>query len=460
MPVFRRQGPSGLPTDPEYYKWSIQRQLTSIDISLMVIALVAVLARMYIRVFVLRVFRLDDYFILAAMILSVVGCSIFLHVVQLGMGKRIFAIPPENLEPLLMWIFVVSVVIPMALCFVKLSIAFFLLSLTRGTRYGRVCWVIIGFLIAFMIFTFLTLILGCMPIQANWDFALRPPPMGTGKAKCMPYTTYRNIAFANSITNIVTDIVLAVMPVPLVWTLQVNKRTKASLILILGLGFFACAAGIVKTPLLFHFFDDFDSTGHRSWYYAWQMIEMNVAIIAATLPSLKPAFRWLLSTAKTIASGNRTRTAASRSAPLGYKRQLSSGYIVRHGGHHQHGHGDSDDSNASGIRMSAFYAKTDPIFSGAQHVAVSAAPRGFETSALEMTPMYNVQVAGLAKEMGDTGSGVGRMENESFENVRRREEGELVGVGVAIGTGGLGVTPLAVGERGIVRTTEVTVVMG
>ena len=80
--------------------------------------------------------------------------------------------------------------------------------------------------------------------------------MGTGNAKCFSLTVYRNIAFVNSskhklliiylsnrvtetrviVTNIVTDFVLALLPVPLIWTLQVNKRTKASLVLILSLG--------------------------------------------------------------------------------------------------------------------------------------------------------------------------------------------------------------------------------
>lgn len=145
MGTLRRQGlPRGKPTDPAYYSWSVQSQLTSITLATMLIALIAVLGRVYVRVFVLRVLRLDDYFILAAMLLSILGCSFFLQVVQLGMGKHIFAIPAENIQPLLMWIFIVSVIIPMALCFVKLSIAFFLLSLTRGTRYGRFCWFMIG----------------------------------------------------------------------------------------------------------------------------------------------------------------------------------------------------------------------------------------------------------------------------------------------------------------------------
>jgi hypothetical protein len=69
MAALKRQGPPpGMPTDPEYYTWSIQGQLTAIDLSFMLIALTAVLGRCYIRIFVLRVFRLDDYFMVAAMV--------------------------------------------------------------------------------------------------------------------------------------------------------------------------------------------------------------------------------------------------------------------------------------------------------------------------------------------------------------------------------------------------------
>lgn len=71
MAVLNRQGPPpGVPTDPAYYTWSIQRHLAAIDLSLMLLALIAVLGRLYIRVFVLRVFRLDDHLIVAAMVCS------------------------------------------------------------------------------------------------------------------------------------------------------------------------------------------------------------------------------------------------------------------------------------------------------------------------------------------------------------------------------------------------------
>ncbi|KAF2656269.1 hypothetical protein K491DRAFT_392681 [Lophiostoma macrostomum CBS 122681] len=412
MDFFKRQaGPAGLPTDPAYYAFSVQGQLRAITLSLMLVAAVAVVSRVYIRAFMLRVFRLDDFFMVVAMICSILACSFFLHVIHLGMGKHIFALPPENIEPLLMWIFIVAILIPLSLCFVKLSVAFFLLGITQRTQFHRWLWGITVFLVVFMLFTLFTLVLGCIPIQANWDFSLRPPPMGTGNAKCFSLTVYRNIALVNSVTNIVTDFVLALLPIPLIWTLQVNKRTKASLVFILSLGLFACAAGIVKTPLLFHFFDDMDSTGNRSWYYAWQIIEMNVGIIAASLPSLKPAFRWLLDTTKTLASrASGNRTADSH----GYKRHFSSGYLPQQ---------DPKTWNSIGSTRSG----KEP---------------GVMDLELNNMQTYGVTVSGDSKSFGGSASPSrsGRGSQASSDAIFRSEELDRIE------------------SRAIVRTTKVTIV--
>lgn len=36
--------------------------------------------------------------------------------------------------------------------------------------------------------------------------------------------------------NIATDLLMAALPVPMLWNVQINKRVKASLICIMGLG--------------------------------------------------------------------------------------------------------------------------------------------------------------------------------------------------------------------------------
>jgi hypothetical protein len=84
-------------------------------------------------------------------------------------------------------------------------------------------------------------------------------------------TVTENSSNIYAAVNIATDFFFAVLPIPVIWGLNVNLRTKLSLIFILGLGFLsvaylsqspnpiltvhsACAAAIVKEVLLSTFF--------------------------------------------------------------------------------------------------------------------------------------------------------------------------------------------------------------
>lgn len=82
-------------------------------------------------------------------------------------------------------------------------------------------------------------------------------------------------------------------------------RTKLSLIAILSLGWFACAAAIIKAIKQWNVLSDPDSTAEDS-FNVWNYIEFTIGIIAASLPTLKPLFNWFLETARAITSGSRT----------------------------------------------------------------------------------------------------------------------------------------------------------
>jgi hypothetical protein len=74
----------------------------------------------------------------------------------------------------------------------------------------------------------------------------------------------------NSSVNIATDLLFALLPIPIVWKLQVNIQTKLGLSFCMALGLLATATAIYKTPMQYHFFEETDFTGHGSWYYIWQ----------------------------------------------------------------------------------------------------------------------------------------------------------------------------------------------
>lgn len=159
---------------------------------------------------------------------------------------------------------------------------------------------------------------------------------------------------------------------------------------------------------------------------------MNVGILAAALPSLKPAFRWLLETAKNIAtganSGRGTRTSVM-SPGVGYKRQFSSGYLCQR-----------DDSHDITSASHTYNVS-----------AVGPVTTKMDPHELELRPIYNVTVAGVVNADDKTGSpdgsGYGRRSNNSSDAILRIENVEELAT-------------VPENQRGIFRTTEVTVVRG
>jgi hypothetical protein len=89
----------------------------------------------------------------------------------------------------------------------------------------------------------------------------------------------------------------------MLWGVQMNRRHKASLICILGLGTFATAAAFVKLSYLPNYGKEGDLLWDSRDMTIWTVVECNVGIIAGNLPCLKPLFRSIL--VSTYGSGSR-----------------------------------------------------------------------------------------------------------------------------------------------------------
>lgn len=125
--------------------------------------------------------------------------------------------------------------------------------------------------------------------------------------RCFPNRTYSFIGLFNSVVNIITDIIFAVIPVPVVLKLQVNRRTKITLLVVLSLGFVACIAGIIKARLQVTVLQTPDSAFHNS-FQIWYMLELCLGILAASLPTLKPLFAAVLDgTCSRVGTNSRSR---------------------------------------------------------------------------------------------------------------------------------------------------------
>lgn len=81
---------------------------------------------------------------------------------------------------------------------------------------------------------------------------------------------------------------------PLVYSLQLNLRTKVSLAIVLSLGWSSCAAGIAKIYKQTTFNFEGDDQDFHDTFFTWYFAEFTVGIVAASLPPLKRLFAPIL----------------------------------------------------------------------------------------------------------------------------------------------------------------------
>ncbi|KAK4108251.1 hypothetical protein N656DRAFT_718434 [Canariomyces notabilis] len=243
------------------------------------LAFITALVRFYVRAILVRSFGKDDVF----MVLAVVrGFVAWIIACQNGYGRRQVTIPWANFVIVLEAQWFQSVVEAcFAFGFLKISIALSLLRLSRGTWYKWILWCLIAFTCFYTLFAFITFLTFCQPIEGVWNPAVRP--------RCYSMFLYRNFGLFNAACNIFTDITFATLPVPLIWSLQLQRRMRIYLIAILSGGYFAVALGIVRAIFIIGFVHERDGTFYP-WAPFFESLQVDIGIIAACAPTLRPLF--------------------------------------------------------------------------------------------------------------------------------------------------------------------------
>lgn len=119
-------------------------------------------------------------------------------------------------------------------------------------------------------------IFSCTPIQGFWDKKMEP------KAHCIPDLPRWYIDAAG---NIASDLVIFALPIPVLWSLQLPKVQRLSLIGVFCLGFLTCVASFVRISFLNI---GADITWENVGPQCWSIGELACGIVGSCLPTLRP----------------------------------------------------------------------------------------------------------------------------------------------------------------------------
>ncbi|KAI1211426.1 uncharacterized protein F4807DRAFT_459003 [Annulohypoxylon truncatum] len=170
-----------------------------------------------------------------------------------------------------------------AVGFTKISVILMYKRIFTTPRFQKISWILVGFNIAWTIsFTF-ALMFSCMPIASQWDFEL--------EFTCVDQAALFTIALA---TDVAADFLVLLLPIHKVWQLQMSITRKTMIICIFLLGGLVSVVGLIRIHYLTKVYEvleaspEADTTWIFAQVYYWTIIETNVGVLSACLPTFHP----------------------------------------------------------------------------------------------------------------------------------------------------------------------------
>ncbi|KAF4941717.1 Satratoxin biosynthesis SC1 cluster protein 4 [Colletotrichum fructicola] len=240
--------------------------------------------RIFTRFYVTRTpLNTDDYLIVISLLFAISTIVVLFQQVEVGLAHHMWDILWDvyNVHNT-GWTIAATIVYALSISFSKLSILFLYLP-THSIVY-----VLIN-------------IFGCTPIRAGWDLNI------VEKTCVDKFSIYLSL----SIANIAMDVLILLLPIPVVVPLQMARRQKFSIILLFGTGVFVCGVATKRTVHLPKLLASPDYTWEAVEAFIWGYRELNAGMICASVPALKPFFMRYLPSFITSRLGSSKRGGSS-----------------------------------------------------------------------------------------------------------------------------------------------------
>lgn len=195
-----------------------------------------------------------------------------------GSGRHIIAVTPNEMVIFLKlelaeeFIYILSITVP------KLSILCLYLQIFTTRSYRYTTFAIAGLVVLTYLASLILTLTVCTPFSYNWNKNI---PAG----HCVDLDA---VFCWISMPNIVSDVAMLILPIPVIWRLQVSFGQQIGLTITFLTGSFGIVTAIIRFVTFFT--SSPDPTWHSVTTLTWTIAEPGMYFIAACLPSLRPLF--------------------------------------------------------------------------------------------------------------------------------------------------------------------------
>lgn len=289
------------------------------------VAILTFIARAFTRIRLVKRFGPEDWACAVALCASIILSALIFAETYYGNGVHINQINPDTAMTMFRLFYVSVWIYNISLSMTKISILLQYLRLFAVSSARIACWIVLAATVIFGIWSVFGNIFLCKPVAYWWNKSL--------DGHCLDE---RSVWLSNSIVNMATDIIIVLIPIPVVFRLCISLKQKLSLTLLFVLGGFGCITSGLRVRSVVVIAQSEDVTWDNAPAAIWSAIEVNVAIICACLATLKPLLtRYapkILGATLSISEATRASEGGSVSMPT-QPRSTTSPITPRVGGH-------------------------------------------------------------------------------------------------------------------------------
>lgn len=230
----------------------------------------------------------DDYTIILALVCTTSTLFMTIYAAKFGSGQHVWAVTSASdfvtllklvyVEP---WVYAASVTTTKA-SILLLYQRLFDAKTNTDMLYTGLRWIAMVLTAIYPIVMWIVMAVACRPISYYWEQYFG----GTGT--CINVTLFYLLF---GVVNMINDIVILLVPIPIILRLNLSLRKKLSILGIMLLGSFVCVASIFRIYYLNKLAHALDTTWWLGPGFGWSCIEPSVAIVSACLPTFAPLFR-------------------------------------------------------------------------------------------------------------------------------------------------------------------------
>ncbi|KAH7348768.1 hypothetical protein BKA65DRAFT_584630 [Rhexocercosporidium sp. MPI-PUGE-AT-0058] len=234
-----------------------------------------VVGRVLIRTLLTKMFTVEDYFCVVAWFFSTAYCLTGIFMGNHGGGNHTWEVTKDDMA-----LYADTITYGLAAWFTKTTLLLIFVRVFSPFRKTvTFIYVFIGLMLLYYLPVMIIKARICDPIAVLWTPNL--------PAVCLNRVA---LFYCDTVMSALTDIVILVLPIPLVWSLHMSLRKKLRIVALLGAGGVATGASVIRLILVFQPNSFNDETVSFIRFNLLGIAEMGIGIICACLPAFNVFF--------------------------------------------------------------------------------------------------------------------------------------------------------------------------